>query len=1244
MELRRQINAVTVVAMLVLPALLLAAMVAERELRHAGAAIAAAEALTAKATQLRLLGVEMALFHEARARDQWQRNVAAMEHDLAANGAIRAEELAKLARIAKELQLARAILPRLAAHAGQPVDSAYEARAIASLTLITQAIMDTCGELIEINRDASTGALNRLKLALVALIAAMGGLVAFMSLLVKRQVLKPVGVLLGATALISEGNFKQRLAMPQRNEIGRLGAAFDAMAERLQQARRQQDSFNSSLQQSAARTEAALRESAALLSTLDKHAIVSIANAAGTIVEVNDAFCAISAYTREELIGNNHRIINSGVHPADFWRDAWATFSSGVSWRSDVCNRAKDGTLYWVDTIIAPFLDEQGRILKYVSIRRDISASKKAEAALQRSEQLLRGAIDAIDEAFVLYDPEDRLVFCNEKYRELYHSSRDLLVEGNQFETIIRVGAERGQFATAIGGVESWVRERMAAHLSGAADLIQRLADGRTLRIVERRMPDGHIVGFRIDITALVQATDSAQAASRAKSEFLANLSHELRTPMNAVLGMLTLLGRTELTARQLDYARKADSAARALLSLLNEVLDFSKIEAGKMELESQVFELDAVLSDLSVIFSSSTECKDVEVLFELGADLPRRLLGDPMRLKQVLINLGGNALKFTDTGEVVLSVHLRGWHDDKARLEFAVRDTGIGIAPAHLERIFELFTQAEASITRRFGGTGLGVAISARLVALMGGNLEVQSELGRGSRFHFCIELPVQGSPAKPPERTAPAWRVLVVDDHPTARTLIAQLALGLGWQVDPAEQGEQALAMLDAAALREQPYQTVFLDWRMPGLDGWQVAERIRRRVGIDEVPIVVMVSAYGREVLEQRSDHDHALLDGFLVKPVTMSMLADAVNQARAKRPSPAPLSGANRKKQLEGMRVLVVEDNLNNQQVVRELLEDEGALTALAEHGQHALDTLIGGATFDVLLMDLQMPVMDGYTATRHIRQQLGMTALPIVAMSANAMAEDRAACLQAGMDEHIGKPFELQHLIDVLCRVCGRAPPFAVPVPPVPFLAPATVVAAEAAGISLQGALMRLGGKQEVYRRMLANFITELEGMPEQLGALAARADHDGVHLSLHSLKGVAATLGADALAASAALAEQHYRDAPAPAARAQALAAACRAMREAGPGLRVLLDTLPAPAAAATPGLTRERRLALLRQAAGQLAASDMAVHATLAAITEGMVEAPDPVLVPLVQAVEALDFAAAAPLCHTLIMRYSHE
>ncbi|MDP1901016.1 MAG: CHASE domain-containing protein [Rubrivivax sp.] len=1014
------------------------------------------------------------------------------------------------------------------------------------------------------------------------------------------------------------------------------------------------------LEQAQARLEAALRDSDALLTALNVHAIISMTDRTGRITDANDAFCRISGYTRGELLGQSHRIVNSRSHPPGFWSEMWRGIAKGKPWRGEVCNRAKDGSLYWVDTFVAPYVGGDGRIEKYISIRIDITASKKAEAEVQRSGQLLRGAIDAIDEAFVLYDPDDRLVFCNDRYRQVYAGEAHLMVPGVRFEDLVRHGAAQGHFADAVGRVDEWVAERLAAHRAGTSNMVQRHANGRVLRIIERVMPDGHLVGFRIDITEMVQATEAAQAASTAKSQFLANMSHEIRTPMNAILGMLTLLRKTGLDARQADYAVKTEGAARSLLGLLNEILDFSKVEAGKTALDPQPFRIDQLLRDLSVILSAGLDKKPVEVLFDIDPRLPRELVGDAMRLQQVLVNLGSNAIKFTAQGEVVLSLAVLQQDAGSVTLDIAVRDTGIGIAPENLDRIFSSFTQAEASTTRRFGGTGLGLAISQRLVALMGGQLGVESTLGQGSRFRFCISLPLAAHRTADRVAATVALRVLVIDDNAAAREVLERMGRSLGWEVEAVDSGEAALARLQAQAGAADAYQAILVDWQMPGLDGWQTCERIRSLRLPGTAPVVMMVTSHGREMFTQRKVAQQALLDGFLVKPVTASMLFDAVVDARAGRRQahPSRQGAAASGPRLSGLRVLLAEDNLNNQQVARELLEDEGAIVQIAGDGQEAVAAVAAATTpFDVVLMDLQMPRMDGFQATESIRQGLKHATLPIVAMTANAMASDREACLASGMNDHVGKPFDLGHLVRVLRRHAGRQEtpsgadlaaarlgPGVPPEAPLEALPEAVQHAAAAAGVDLPAALRRLGGKHAVYRRMLGSFIRDLAGMPAQLQEQLDQGDWPAASRQLHTLKGLAATLGATALAAVASQGEQRLADAALPAEASDAVGRACAAIAAAEPGLASLTQALqalqaaspePAPGASA-PDTTALR--AALQALAGQLREADMAATEAVVALQRQFGAAGLAQLQALDDAVGALDFERALALCQGLI------
>lgn len=779
----------------------------------------------------------------------------------------------------------------------------------------------------------------------------------------------------------------------------------------------------------------------------------------------------------------------------------------------------------------------------FVTTYTDVTAEHRTKQALEEYQRILHSAMDALDEAFVIFDQEDRLIYCNDKYRQLYALSADLLQPGTRFEDLIRIGAERGQYPDSVGRIDEWVRERMALHSMDRQMLVQRLPDGRWLRIVEAKTPDGYHVGFRIDITELKLAVEAAEQASQSKSQFLANMSHEIRTPMNAILGMLQLLQGSTLDVRQQDYVTKTEGAARSLLSLLNDILDFSKVEAGKMTLDAHPFALDEMLRDLSVILSANVGSKRLDVLFDVDPDTPRQLVGDDMRLKQILINLGGNAIKFTASGEVVLRIRVLARSESDVTLSFAVQDSGIGIAPEAQARIFEGFSQAESSTTRRFGGSGLGLAICQRLVGLMGGQIELHSTPGQGSTFSFKVTLPMvpaEGAVQARRERALP-WlqrteaappRVLVVDDNHNARELIVRIGLSLGWEVDQADSGEHALQQVQQAHAQGRPYAACLVDWLMPGMDGWQLCHRLRAEQPAEQpVPLLLMLSSNGHDLMLHRSELDQVVIDGFVIKPLTASMLLDALADASVSRvaPATAPVIALQSGQRLLGLRLLLVEDNPINQQVAAELLRREGAQVQIADNGLLGVQAVEAaqnaGAQFDVVLMDVQMPVMDGLTAVGEIRRRLGLRELPVIAMTANAMASDRTLSLDAGMNDHVGKPFELEDLVRTLLHHSGRGTSAPSPLPAAhAALPPASGEAsasAERALLDRTAALRRMGGNQALLDELTAAFVNDLPLLrPAWLQELAQGAQVEA-RRRMHSLKGTAATVGADRLADAA---------------------------------------------------------------------------------------------------------------------------
>ena len=767
------------------------------------------------------------------------------------------------------------------------------------------------------------------------------------------------------------------------------------------------------------------------------------------------------------------------------------------------------------------------------------------------------------------------------------------------------------------------------------------------------------IVGTNIDVTeaarhaqSLKEARDTAEAASQSKGQFLANMSHEIRTPMNAILGMLSLLQKTDLTTRQRDYASKTEGAAKSLLGLLNDILDFSKVDAGKMELEREPLRPDAMLRQLAVVLSASVGAKNIEVLFDVDPALPDVVLGDAMRLQQVLINLCGNAIKFTTQGQVVLALNVQARSTQQVTVQFSVQDSGIGIAPEHQQHIFSGFSQAEASTTRRFGGTGLGLAICKRLVELMGGQIGITSTPGVGSTFAFAITLPVVSELAcrANVEGTKPAARhALVVDDNPIAGGLMVRMVQSLGWTADLATSGAQALVLAAAAhgSHGAHPYDVVYMDWQMPEMDGWQATARLQQWCAQSGVaPLrTVMVSAHGRENLSQRSPDEQAMLHGFLVRPVTASMLREAADDSAPGHSSVRQSArGRSSLRQLSGMRILVVEDNLINQQVAEELLTIEGAVVSLAANGLLGVEAVRAAAPqFDVVLMDIQMPVLDGYGATQRIREDLGLKDLPIVAMTANAMAGDREICLASGMNDHVGKPFDMAQLVSLLIRTTGFFPDRLDRNSAAPGLSSAKALSIP--GLDVGSAIARMSGLKSLYVRTARDFSKALGSAVADLRALLIAGAHPQARMLLHTLKGNAGTLGATALAKETGRLETLYADAapntePPPLAvleslvlsTAVSLSQAIEAMDPASASN--LTTSTPAPAQASPAARATPQALAALQELAGLLQVSDLTALQRFAELRAPLQSLPAKSLDALDEALQNLDLETALAVC----------
>ena len=882
----------------------------------------------------------------------------------------------------------------------------------------------------------------------------------------------------------------------------------------------------------------------------------------------------------------------------------------------------------------------------FIATFTDIGPRRRAEALAQQSTRLLGNAIEVIDEAFVLFGEDGRLTYCNEKYRALYGELSRVVVAGASIGDLARASEAAGLFVPSADepGVPF---DALSEFGHGPKVRLRRLRDGRILRSMERAMADGHTVGMLVDVTAHMRATETAQRALLAQGQFLANISHEIRTPMNAILGLLSLLHRTALNPRQQDYVARTDGAARALLGVLNAVLDFSKIESGAMQLDAHAFSMESLLRELSSIVSANMGKKALDLRFDIDSSLPPCLIGDALRLHQVLLNLLGNAIKFTEAGVVQLTMRVADRGDAHVTLTVQVSDDGIGIAPENLVRIFSGFTQAEGSTTRRFGGTGLGLAISAHLVDLMGGVLTVESALGAGSRFGFDIDLERPAPPVgELPEVACPTpRRAMMIADDILSGELSTRMMRSLGWTAEAFADGSDGLH-LQQLALSARGYDVAFVDCPLTGSIGRELQAHPGMRVFLGLLPLIMMGTLEERERLWRQAGDDCGSREAFLVKPVTARMMVEAAERLLAG----TSMSGmkARAAARLVGMNLLVVEDNATNQLVARELLQGEGASVQVANDGQRALDMLARARdTFDAVLMDLQMPVMDGLTATRRIRGELGLASLPIIAMTANASSADRLECLAAGMDEHVGKPFDLGALVALLRRLTGRPTDDSPRLPPAAGAPPMAAAVAEAIGVQLGDALSRLNGNVALYAQLLGSFVALSASTALDLQLKAQAGQWYAASRVLHASRGLAGTLGASRLASEAARAEIGILGPAGPTSRAAMVGQFCDLLTQARSDMSRLLSCLAAPDRVVPPVdppailgsllIDLQRILGLLRKA-------DMDTFEAVAVLRKRVGDSLGADFDAFLASVDDLDFESAAGLCDEFIARLTHH
>ncbi len=837
-------------------------------------------------------------------------------------------------------------------------------------------------------------------------------------LLLRRYVLRPVAAIASAARRRRDGERAPSTSVYADDELGRLAAALD-------------DAY--------ALEQAARRELEHQQFALDQAAMVAVTDVQANLVYVNDTFCKLSGYAREQLLGENPRLLNSGFHPPEFFQEMHDRIRNGGVWRGEIRNRARDGSFYWVHSTIIPSPGEDGKPVRFTAVLFDITALKSAQQALHRNEALTRQVLEGALDAVITMDTGGRITGWNPQAEATFGWRATEVIGRSLAETLIPV-----QFRAAHArGLERFLQTRQKNIIDQRVELPALHRDGTEFP-VEMSISAVHVdtsvmfSAFVRDIrdrrqaeAEIIRGREAAQAASRAKSDFLATMSHEIRTPMNGVIGFTDLLLGTALDQNQREYAEMIRGSGEAMLALINDILDFSKIEAGRLDVDRLPFDARAAAGEVLELLAARAGAQGIELVFDWPAEAPRTLTGDPMRFRQVLMNLAGNAIKFTEHGSVV--VRVTAAPDGQVRI--AVQDTGIGIESDKLVTLFRKFTQADSSTTRRFGGTGLGLAISKQLVELMGGAIGAESRLGEGSTFWFTLPVAKEAGDEREPQSHDSAaidgLRVLVVDDFAPNRTILAELLGRAGAEVGTAEDGSAALESMRAAVRAGRPFGAALIDLSLPGLDADALRSAVAADPGLGSPALFLLSGSSSRgEAAELR---ERGFADVLLKPLVRPELLLQAIARAvacpvarpEAAPPSPAPdppESPARRR------RVLLAEDQPVNQKLALRVLERLGCRVDVANNGVEACERSQRG-DYDIVFMDCHMPVMDGFEATLAIRARESASAtadgpgphLPIVALTASVMQSDRDRCFATGMDDFISKPFRPEQIEAALER-------------------------------------------------------------------------------------------------------------------------------------------------------------------------------------------------------------------------------
>jgi len=1014
-------------------------------------------------------------------------------------------------------------------------------------------------------------------LALLLLLATVA------ALLFGRTLVQPIRRLTDATRRIAAGDLANRTTPEGCDEFRQLALSFNAMADQLAEERALLELRVTERTFELAHSREQYVELTARI-PIGVYTFRIKADGSMNFDYVSPRFCQMLELPTEQVLADVS-VAFAQIHPDD--HDGFMRMNREVAktlqpflWEGRFVIH---GEIRWFHIESTPTPQDNGDSL-WNGVINEISQRKILEQTLQENATRFRSIFERANTGIAFADATGNLLQFNDSFARLVEYPAEELWGMNfaRFTHPEDIAAELAYYREIMTGQRDEYRlEKRYLTKTGTPVWV----DLAVSVIRDEQGQALNFVGLAVDISerklaeeALQAAKQAAETANRAKSEFLANMSHEIRTPMNAILGLTQLVLESQLTPQQRDFLGKVQTSSRSLLGVLNDILDYSKIEAGRMALDATPFRLEESLEKAADLFAARIAEKGLELFIEIAPSTPTEIVGDPLRLSQVLNNLFGNAVKFTERGEIHLKVDVASHPGDVAMLRFTVRDTGIGVAREQAEHLFQPFTQADGSITRHYGGTGLGLAICKRLVDLMGGEIALSSAPGQGTSVSFTMRVGLaQPSRQATDLQQLRGLRALVVDDQATSRLILQNLLQAWEIGVESAASGTEALARIKAAP---HPFDILLLDWRMPEMDGLEVARQVEQHLARSRLAhplLMLMVAAHDKEQLLSHAGPLH--LDGVLTKPVIPSRLLAPLVNWRRQQPQPIEEpTGDSDPRWMKGARLLLVEDNPLNQQVAFEFLKRRGAVVTLAGHGGEAVERAAGGA-FDAVLMDIHMPVMDGFEATRRIHALPGYGELPIIAMTAAVLQADREQCRAAGMVDFVAKPIdpdELNRVLEKWLRPAQTAIPAAAtevspiaecPLPALP-------------GFDLEQALRRLDGNIPLLTRLLRSLADEQAHAGTRLDALLQAGDRKQAALLLHSIKGCAANLGATALAGAAARLEQEVKEDAAPVSQATFDAAL-------NDTLRLIAQHFAAPAQA--PQAKGDERAGLLHLVTGLL-------------------------------------------------------